>query len=94
MQNAPQKKRLNVELDAQELKAATKVLDKLHISRSAVIAMLFGRIATTGSIPFELSLTSEERLQQATEQLITSDKTEVVTVNSWSELENVWEDET
>lgn len=70
---APNKKRIQVNVDAKAATEAEAVFEALGISPTTVLNMLYKKVAAEGKIPFDLSLTEDQlanlRLNKAIESL-------------------------
>lgn len=55
------KKRIQVQIDKNLATETDQVLDKLGLTPTTLINMLYKRIVAEGKIPFEVSLTEDEK---------------------------------
>ncbi|KRM55844.1 type II toxin-antitoxin system RelB/DinJ family antitoxin [Lacticaseibacillus sharpeae] len=75
--------RIQIYVDSNRLREADSTINRLGLTKSAVINALLARIAATGSIPFSLTLTTEEMaMEKATRLGLTNTGGKILATNA------------
>lgn len=79
------KKQIQIKMDRNLASEATAVFENLGLTPTAVITALYKRVAAEGRIPFELSLTEDEKARLDLSKAVYDSK--VPTLNDPREIE-------
>ena len=86
-----EKKKIQVLVDSGVARDTEKVLNKLGIHPTTAINALYNRIAATGSLPFNLELTEDEKIDLHLKEAIS--KLPVKNVSTRQELEDFFNED-
>lgn len=86
------KKRVQIQVDDDLSTHVEQILEGIGLTPTAAITAYYKRIAATGGIPFDLTMTPSEIANLDLRNAVMDSSLETKVVNDWSEMSKEWDD--